>query len=53
MNHLDDAGKYLLAGIFNEIYEEQMEAEKRTEKQKAVLRRMRALKLRVIEGGKP
>lgn len=42
-----------LQDLFNELYEEQMEADKRTEKQKAILRRMRALKLRVVEGGKP
>lgn len=41
-----------IGSLFDELYEEQMTAEGRTEKQKAILRRMRALKLRVVEGGK-
>lgn len=50
--HEEDALPYL-KGLFDEIYEEQLAAECKTEKEKEVRRRMRKLKLRVVEGGRP
>ncbi len=56
MKDRDDAAPYLTAhtqleALFNEMYEEQLTAECKTEKQKEVRRRMRKLKLRLVEGG--
>lgn len=41
-----------LQSLFDEMYEEMLAEECKSEKQKALKRRMRKLKLRLVQGGK-